>query len=137
MSALAPEAARGDLEFGLGLERIGAIVVFLRALRDQDAAAMMSVLDPEISVGPLIGVTPAQGYEGREAALDFFAEARRNGVRIEPDPTGLSVTETGAIVGTGRLRLKVAGAVELAPAKLLYEFRGTLIASISGDIDEV
>jgi ketosteroid isomerase-like protein len=122
------------LDFGVGLERIGTVVRFLAALRDRDVPGLAAVLHPEVRIAPIVGLTPAQGYEGIDEAVAYLRDTQRQDVRIEPDAFAFALTQGGAVVGHGRLRVTMAGTSDETEATVTYEFRDGRISSLKGHL---
>lgn len=132
---MGPSTVTDCLEFGEGLRRIGAVANFLGALQDGDPLEAGRFLHQNVSIAPVIGITPAQGYSGLGDALtSYMTETRDHDVQIQPELSTLSVAADGAVRGQGKVQITVAGVTDEATAEVLYEFRDGLISSIKGHL---
>ena len=128
-------AEEHDERFGRGLRRI-AMVVELLTLSGKEAVAQIAPLvHAQLRVLPAPGVAPARSYETREEFLDYFAEAKAHGIRIEPDASEIRVSPLGAVLVAGALRVTSPGGVNVTPAWFVYTFRDGLIASLGNYLD--
>ena len=127
----------GDLtsEFGTGLAQVGMVLDLLRFSADEAVDDIAPLLHPEMRVLAAPGVAPSRPYETRTDFLEYFAEARRNGVLVEPDVREVRFGPTGAIVVSGSLRMTTRAGEAETPAWFVYTFRDGLIASLETHLD--
>ncbi|MEA2496626.1 MAG: hypothetical protein QOJ29_4537 [Thermoleophilaceae bacterium] len=128
-------ANQNDAKFGSGLRHIGMVVDLLRLSGQEAVAAIAPLVHPEMRMLAAPGVAPARDYQTREEFLDYFSEARANGVLVEPDACELRVAASGAVVVTGSLRMTSRGGEDEIPAWFVYTFRDGLIASLETYLD--
>ena len=121
-------------DFGTGLAQVGMVLDLLRFSAHEAVDDIAPLLHPEMRVLPAPGIAPSHPYETREDFLGYFAEARRNGVLVEPDVRDIRFGPTGALVVSGNLRMTSrAGAAE-TPAWFVYTFRDGLIVSLENHL---
>ena len=128
-------ADHNDTKFGLGLRHIGLVVDLMRLSGQEAVAEITPLLHPEMRTLAAPGVAPARPYETREDFLDYFSEARANGVLVEPDARELRLAASGAVVVTGSIRMTSSAGVDETPAWFVYTFRDGLIASLETYLD--
>jgi ketosteroid isomerase-like protein len=126
---------RADPDFGEGLRHIGLVVDLQRLSAIDDVDSMRPLLHPEMRTLAAPGVAPSRPYETREDFLGYFADARANGVLVEPDTHEIRLTPSGAIIASGHLRMTAAGESDVTPAWFVYTFRDRRIASLETYLD--
>lgn len=120
--------------FGTGLRELGMVVDLLRHSAREAVDEVAPLLHPELRVLAAPGVAPVRPYQTREDFLRYFAEARANGVLVEPDLRELHLMPSGAIMAVGSLRMTTSGGADETPAWFVYTFRDGLIASLEAHL---
>ena len=121
-------------DFGTGLAQVGMVLDLLRFSAHEAVDDIAPLLHPEMRVLAAPGIAPSHPYETREDFLEYFAEARRNGVLIEPDLREVRFSPTGAIVVSGSLRMTSRAVTAETPAWFVYTFRDGLILSLENHL---
>jgi hypothetical protein len=135
MSVGATDAVDADVAFGTGLRRISLVVDLLRLVGQEAVGEIAPLVHPEITVLGTPGLAPGGGYQGRDAFLGYFAEAKAHGLFIQPDVSALRVSPSGAVLATGSLRVAGPSGIDEVPAWFVYTFRDGLIASLATFLD--
>jgi ketosteroid isomerase-like protein len=124
-----------DPGFGRGLQQIAMVVDLLRLSATESVNAIAPLLHAHMRVLAAPGVAPSRPYRTREDFLDYFADARKNGVLIQPDVRELRLCPTGAVLAVGSLRMTTRAGVDETAAWFVYTFRDGLIASLETYLD--
>ena len=133
-SSVTDDRPRGD--FGTRLREIGMVVDLLRLSATEAIDDIAPLLHPEMRVLAAPGIAPARRYQTREDFLEYFSEARRNGILIEPDAHEIRFGATGALMVTGSVRMtNHGGGTDETPIWFVYTFRDGLIASLENHLD--
>jgi len=130
---MSPDQA--DPEFGCELHHIGLVVDLLRLSGEEAVEAIVPLLHPQMRVLAAPGIAPARPYQTREDFLDYFSDARAQGVLIEPDAQEVRASRSGAVMVAGRLRMTTSDSVDETPAWFVYTFRDRLISSLETYLD--
>jgi ketosteroid isomerase-like protein len=117
-------------DFGAGLRQIGMVVDLLRLSATEAVEEIAQLIHPEMQVLAAPGVAPTRPYQTREHFLEYFSEARANGVLVQPDAYEVGFASSGAVVVAGSVRLRSRGGDTETPAWFVYTFRDGLIASL-------
>jgi ketosteroid isomerase-like protein len=117
-------------DFGAGLRQIGMVVDLLRLSATEAVEEIAQLIHPEMQVLAAPGVAPTRPYETREHFLEYFSEARANGVLVQPDAYQVGFAASGAVIVAGSLRMRSRGGDAETPAWFVYTFRDGLIASL-------
>ena len=121
-------------DFGAGLRQIGMVVDLMRLSAAENLDEIAPLIHPEMRMLAAPGVAPMRAYETREDFLEYFAEARKNGVAVLPDAHEVRFAPSGAVVVTGSLRISSRGGDADTPAWFVYTFRDGLIASLEAHL---
>ena len=117
-------------EFGAALREIGMVVDLLRLSATEAVEEIAPLIHPQMQVVAAPGVAPTRPYETREHFLEYFSEARANGVLVQPDAFQVGFACSGAVVVAGSVRMRTRGGDAETPAWFVYTFRDGLIASL-------
>jgi hypothetical protein len=122
-------------KFGTGLRRIQMVVELLCLAGDEVVDLISPLIHPEMQMLPAPGVAPARSYTNRQEFLAYFSDARRNGVRVKPEAREIRVTQSGAVLVSGSLRMAGPDGEDEIPAWFVYTFRDGLIATLENHLD--
>jgi hypothetical protein len=119
-----------NANFGIGLRHIGVVVDLLRLSATEAVEEIAPLLHPEMRTLAAPGIAPARPYQTREDFLEYFSEARANGVLVEPDACEVRLCPSGAIVVAGSVRMTTRAGIAELPTWFVYTFRDGLVASL-------
>ena len=122
-------------DFGTGLQQAGIVLDLLRFSADEAVDALAPLLHPDMQVLAAPGIAPARRYQTREDFFEYFSEARKNGVLVEPDLQELRLSPSGAIIVSGTVRMTSPAGIDETPAWFVYTFRDGLIASLENHLN--